>query len=98
MLWILKSLAILLLSPHLFTHDLSLLIVPCALFLSTGKQLVPLGVAMGLLLIAMLPAINHLVPTIMAAALAISFLLALILLRAKFAQPGRVIASDTVAE
>ena len=55
--------------PHLFTHDLTLLIVPCALLLSLVKPQVPLGMGIGLVVLAILPAVNYLIPTIMAVAL-----------------------------
>jgi hypothetical protein len=98
LLWIINSLALLLLSPHLFTHDLSLLIVPCALLLSTRKQTVPLYQGIGLVLIAMLSAINYLVPTITAGALVVLFLLTLISLQAKFWVSDRVTPLDTIVE
>ena len=98
MLWILNSLALLLLSPHLFTHDLSLLIVPCALLLSTRKQPVPLYQGIGLVLIAMLSAINYLAPTIMAGALVVLLMLSLISLQAKFWVSDRVIPLDIIGE
>jgi hypothetical protein len=46
--------------------DLSLLIIPCALALHRYKAGVPLWFGIGLIAIAMLPALNYLVPTIMA--------------------------------
>jgi hypothetical protein len=98
MLWILNSLAFLLLSPHLFTHDLSLLIVPCALLLSAGKQTVPHYAGIGLVLIAMLSAINYLVPTIMAAALVVLLLLTLISSEATFWARNRLTPWDTIGE
>ena len=59
--------------PHLFTHDLTLLIVPCALLLSKVKPQVPLAIGIGLVMLAILPALNSLVPTIMAIALVMLF-------------------------
>jgi hypothetical protein len=41
--WIINVLALLILTPHLFTHDLSLLIVPCALFLDRLADPVPIA-------------------------------------------------------
>jgi hypothetical protein len=84
--WIINSLALLVVSPHLFTHDLSVLIIPCALLLSMGKPQVPIGLGVGLILIALLPAVNDLLPTIMATTLAILFLLSLGLTKARWAQ------------
>jgi arabinofuranan 3-O-arabinosyltransferase len=84
--WIVNILALLLVSPHIFTHDLSLLIIPCALLLSIGKQQVPIGLGLGLILIAVLPAINYLLPTIMATTLFILFLLSLSLTKLRWAQ------------
>ncbi len=75
--WIANSLGLLIILPHLFTHDLTLLIIPCALLLSIGKPQVPIGLGVGLALIAILPAVNYLLPTIMATALAVLFLLSL---------------------
>lgn len=73
--WIVNILALLVVSPHLFSHDLSILIIPCALFLSIGKPQVPVGLGMSLIVIALLPAVNYLLPTIMASTLAILFIL-----------------------
>jgi hypothetical protein len=83
--WICNAIALLLLTPHLFTHDLSLLIVPCALFLSLFKNHVPIWAGLGVVTIATLPAVNYLLPTIMAATLVILFALSLMLVRAKLA-------------
>jgi hypothetical protein len=82
--WIVNILALLLVAPHFFTHDLSLLIIPCALLLSIGKPQVPVGIGLGLVLIAILPAVNYLLPTIMAVALLILFTASLFLARGKF--------------
>jgi hypothetical protein len=61
--WIVNVLALLIMSPHLFTHDLVLLIIPCALFLSLFKPVLPVFVGLGLIFIAAFPAINHVLPT-----------------------------------
>ncbi len=71
--WIVNCLGLLIVLPHLFTHDLTLLIVPCALLLSKVKPQVPLAIGIGLVMLAMLPALNYLVPTIMAIALVMLF-------------------------
>jgi hypothetical protein len=83
--WIINSLGLLIILPHLFTHDLTLLIIPCALLLSIAKPQVPLGLGVGLVLIAVLPAVNYVLPTIMAATLTLLFVLSLVLARAKLA-------------
>ncbi len=70
-MWIINVLGLLIVIPHLFTHDLSLLIVPCALFISLFKQRLPLPVGIGLVTVAALPTINYAVPTIMALTLLI---------------------------
>ena len=72
--WIINVLGLLIVIPHLFTHDLSLLILPCALFISLLKQPLPLPVGLGLVTVAALPAINYAVPTIMAATLLVLFI------------------------
>jgi hypothetical protein len=72
--WIINVLGLLIVIPHLFTHDLSLLILPCALFISLFKQPLPLPVGFGLVTVAALPAINYAVPTIMAATLLVLFI------------------------
>ena len=59
--------------PHLFTHDLTLLIVPCALLLSKVKAQVPLAIGIGLVMLAILPAVSSLVPAIMAVTLVMLF-------------------------
>lgn len=72
--WIINVLGLLIVIPHLFTHDLSLLILPCALFVSLFRQPLPLPIGTGLVMVAALPAINHAVPTIMAMTLLILFM------------------------
>ncbi len=83
--WIGNSIALLLLSPHLFTHDLCILVVPCALLLSIGKARVPIWLGTGLVAIALLPAANYVLPTIMGFTLAALFELSLAYARTKFA-------------
>jgi hypothetical protein len=75
MSWIANVLAVLIVSPHLFTHDLALLIIPCALFLSLSKEKVPILVGLGLVALAALPAVNHLLPTSTAITLVLLLLL-----------------------
>jgi hypothetical protein len=77
--WIINILALLLLLPHLFTHDLALLIIPCALLLSLFKECVPIPIGIGLAALAALPALNHLCPTIVAITLTILLALSLML-------------------
>lgn len=84
--WITNSLALLLLSPHVFTHDLSLLVLPCALYLSQLKQAVPPGLGVVFILVAILPGVNYLFPTIMAITLSILFLLSLRLAKLRWTQ------------
>ncbi|TMA56421.1 MAG: DUF2029 domain-containing protein [Deltaproteobacteria bacterium] len=83
--WIGNSIALLLLSPHLFTHDLSLLVIPAALLLSICGSRVPVWLGVGLVVVGLLPAVTYLLPTIVAAALAIFFIFSLSLTRAKLA-------------
>jgi hypothetical protein len=83
--WIGNSIALLLLTPHLFTHDLSLLVVPCALLLGMCKPQVPAWLGVGLVGFGLLPAVNYLLPTIVAATLLLLFVLSLVLARAKLA-------------
>jgi hypothetical protein len=78
-IWIINILGLLIILPHLFTHDLSLLILPCALLLSVFKQPIPLVLGLGLVAAAALPALNYLLPTMMALMLATLFALSLIL-------------------
>jgi arabinofuranan 3-O-arabinosyltransferase len=82
--WIVNCLGLLIGLPHLFTHDLTLLIVPCALLLSLVKPQVPPTLGIGLVALAILPAVNYLIPTIMAVALLILFTASLFLARGKF--------------
>jgi len=84
--WILNILALLIVIPHLFTHDLTLLILPCALWLSLFKGAVPIPVGLGLVLLAGLPALNYVFPTIMAFALVFLFALSVKLNGAKLAR------------
>ena len=76
--WIVNILALLIVIPHLFTHDLTLLILPCALFLSRFKDALPIAVGLGLVILAALPAVNYLLPTIMATMLVILFILSVV--------------------
>jgi glycosyl transferase family 87 len=78
-IWIINILGLMIILPHLFTHDLSLLILPCALLLSVFKQSIPLFVGLGLVALAALPALNYLLPTMMALMLVTLFALSLIL-------------------
>jgi hypothetical protein len=71
--WIVNCLGLLIVLPHLFTHDLTLLIVPCALLLSKVKAQVPLAIGIGLVMLAILPALTYLAPPIMAIALVMLF-------------------------
>ncbi len=71
--WIVNCLGLLMVLPHLFTHDLTLLIVPCALLLSKVKAQVPLAIGIELVMLAILPALNSLAPAIMAIALVTLF-------------------------
>ncbi len=84
--WFPNTIALLLLTPHLFTHDLSLLIIPCALFLRLFKGQVPTWAGVGAVVIVALPAVNYLLPTIMAATLVTLFVLGLILVRMELAR------------
>jgi hypothetical protein len=72
--WIINLLGVLIVIPHLFTHDLSLLILPCALFISLFRQRLPLVVAVGLMIVAALPAVNYAAPTSTAITLLILFM------------------------
>ncbi len=88
--WIVNCLGLLIVLPHLFTHDLTLLIVPCALLLSKVKPQVPLAMGIGLVMLAMLPALNSTVPAIMAIALVLLFAASLLLLtRGKMGWVGK---------
>lgn len=92
--WIINVLGLLIVIPHLFTHDLTLLILPCALLISLLKQPLPLPVGVGLVIVGALPAVNHAVPTIMAMTLVILFISALALSSARPA--SQIIPSDTI--
>lgn len=83
--WIANCLGLLIGLPHLFTHDLTLLIVPCALLLSLVKPQVPPAMGIGLVVLAILPAVNYLIPTIVAVVLLMLFTASLFLARGKFA-------------
>lgn len=87
--WIVNCLGLLIGLPHLFTHDLTLLVVPCALLLSVVGAPVPPALGIGLVVLAILPAVNYLIPTIMAAALLLLFTASLFLARGKFALPQK---------
>ena len=76
-IWIINLLGLLIVIPHLFTHDLTLLILPCALLLSVFTRPIPLLVGLGLMALAALPALNYLLPTIMAIVLAMLFAVSL---------------------
>jgi alpha-1,2-mannosyltransferase len=77
--WIINLLGLLIVIPHLFTHDLSLLILPCALFISLFRQRLPLAVAVGLMIVAALPAVNYAAPTSTAITLLILFVVSVAL-------------------
>ena len=79
--WIVNCLGLLIVLPHLFTHDLTLLIIPCALLLSLIKPQVTPAIGVGLVTVAILPAINYLIPTVMAVALVTLFTASLFLAR-----------------
>ena len=81
--WIVNCLGLMIALPHLFTHDLTLLIIPCALLLSLIKAQVRPVMGIGLAALAILPAINYLIPTIMAIALLMLFIASLFLVRNK---------------
>jgi hypothetical protein len=81
--WIVNCLGLMIVLPHLFTHDLTLLIIPCALLLSLIKAQVRPVMGIGLAALAILPAINYLIPTIMAGALLMLFIASLFLARNK---------------
>ena len=81
--WIVNCLGLMIVLPHLFTHDLTLLIIPCALLLSLIKAQVRPVMGIGLAALAILPAINYLIPTIMASALLMLFIASLFLARNK---------------
>lgn len=88
--WIVNCLGLLIGLPHLFTHDLTLLVIPCALVLSLVKAPVPPGIGIGLVVLAILPAVNYLIPTIVAVTLLLLFTASLFLARGKFALPQKV--------
>ena len=71
--WIVMLLAVLIVAPHLFTHDLTLLILPCALFLSLFKENIPLSIGLGLISLALLPVVNYLLPTLVAFTLVVLY-------------------------
>src|SRR5262245_34454220 len=75
--WITTLLGLLLVTPHLFTHDLTLVILPCALLLSYFKARVPINVSLGLVSLGLLPIINFALPTIVAIVLLILYLVSL---------------------
>lgn len=83
--WIVNCLGLLIGLPHLFTHDLTLLVIPCALLLSLVKAPVPPGIGIGLVALAILPAVNYLIPTIVAIALLMLFTASVFLARNKCA-------------
>jgi hypothetical protein len=73
--WITNVVALLLVSPHLFTHDLTLLVIPCALFLSSFKSEVPPIAGISLIALGFLPALNYVLPTSTALTLLLLLLL-----------------------
>ena len=79
-IWVVNILALLLVIPHLFTHDLTLLILPCALLLSLFKDKVPIFIGLGLVSFAALPSVSNLFPTMIALALLILYILSVALL------------------
>ena len=84
--WIINTLGLLIILPHLFTHDLTLLILPCALLLSLRKSQVSPLLGIGLVSFAMLPAVNYLFPTIMALALVLAFTASLFFAKSRLAR------------
>jgi hypothetical protein len=76
--WIVNSLGLLLATPHLFTHDLTLLILPCALSLSLCGERVPLFVGVGWAMLGVLPIAGFVLPTVVAAVLIILYAAGLI--------------------
>ncbi len=58
MQWIGNVVAILLLSPHVHSHDLALLVVPNALTLSLFGESIPAAVSIGLILVGLLPLLS----------------------------------------
>ena len=87
--WIVNCLGLLIGLPHLFTHDLTLLVVPCALLLRLVKTPVPPAIGIGLVVLASLPAVNYLIPTVTAVALLLLFTASLFLARGNFALPHK---------
>jgi len=75
--WIVNLLGLLIVIPHLFTHDLTLLVIPAALFLSLCEARLAIWRGIGLIAIGLLPAVNNWLPTIMAGTLVILFLCSL---------------------
>ncbi len=72
-------LGLLLVTPHLFTHDLALLILPCALCLSLWGEPVPLALGAGLALLGLLPIVHFAAPAIVAVVLVILYVASLVL-------------------
>jgi hypothetical protein len=95
--WIANCLGLLIVLPHLFTHDLTLLIIPGALLLSLVKPPVSPQIGVGLAVLAVLPAINLLIPTIMASALVMLFAASVFLARNKIvlSQDGKFALSPS---
>lgn len=85
--WLVNCLGLMIALPHLFTHDLTLLIVPAALLLSKVKPQVPIAVGIGLVVLALLPAINSAVPAIMAIALLLLFAASLVFFSRESIEP-----------
>ncbi len=77
--WIANMLGLLLVTPHLFTHDLALLILPCALCLSLWGEPVPLALGAGLALLGLLPIVHFAAPAIVAVVLVILYVASLVL-------------------
>jgi hypothetical protein len=84
--WIVNLLGLLIVIPHLFTHDLTLLVVPAALFLSLRDAQVPVWLGVALAAVGLLPAVNYLLPTIMATTLVVLFLCSLRLTKTPLAR------------
>lgn len=77
-LWIANFLAMILLAPHVYAHDLSLMLVPSALLLRRYAASVPLSVAALLIGLCVLPILPHLIGDHTPPILSVIFLLALI--------------------
>jgi hypothetical protein len=78
-LWITNVLGLLLVTPHLFTHDLALLILPCALLLSLFRERVSIPVGLGLISLGLVPITSFVFPTIVALVFLILYIVSLTL-------------------